>query len=166
MTATANVLPAHVLPALTPAQLKTLKARAHPLHPVVTIGDKGLTTAVLREIDVNLRSHELIKVKAATDDRQARADLLVRICAELGGQPVQHIGKILVVFRPRPEEAAAAHEPAKRPAKRAVKRPARPAARPAAAVRTPGAGRPARAPRAARPGRTSPNKPRPARRPR
>jgi len=143
--------------ALTPAQRKALKARAHPLHPVVAIGDKGLSPAVLREIDVNLKSHELIKVKAATDDRTAREAFLGQICAELGALPVQHIGKVLVVYRPRPQTEDEPGEAA-RPAKTAPRRAARP--------RPPIAGRPAAAPRAGRPGRAAPEKPRPARRPR
>ena len=142
---------------LTPARRKALKARAHPLHPVVTIGDKGLTPAVLREIDVNLRSHELIKVKAATDERAAREAFLARICAALDAQPVQHIGKILVIHRPKPEPAA---EPAPPP---------RPAARPRSPARRPrpaSAGRPAAAAPARRPTRTAPSRPGSARRPR
>jgi len=89
---------------LTPTERRALRARAHPLHPVVSIGQHGLTPAVLHEIDVNLTAHELIKVRVFAD-RDARETMLSRICAELDAAPVQHIGKLLVVWRPAPKEA-------------------------------------------------------------
>lgn len=124
---------------LSPALRSELRARAHRLAPVVMIGDKGLTPAVLKEIDVNLRSHELIKIRVATDEREMRAGFLREICDALAAAPVQHIGKILVVYRANPE---AGHRTAKR--SRSARPPARPslsAPRPVAAGR---AGRPAR----------------------
>lgn len=89
---------------LTPAQRRALKARAHHMHPVVMIGDAGLTPTVLREIDINLKSHELIKIRVLGDDRSARAELIDAICTPLDAVAVQHIGKILVIFRPRPDK--------------------------------------------------------------
>jgi len=162
--------------ALSPAQRKALKARAHSLHPVVTIGDKGLSPAVLREIDVNLKSHELIKVKAATDDRDAREGFLAQICIGLFAHPVQHIGKILVVYRPRPEpqeQLAAPRKPVvkrKPAARKPVRRTAVPREKPAREenersparpprARPAGAGRSAATARAGRPTRTGPSKP-------
>jgi len=88
---------------LTPAERRALRARAHHLHPVIMIGEAGLTPAVLKEIDLALKSHELIKVRAPGQDRGAREALIGEICAALGASLVQHIGKILVIFRPRPE---------------------------------------------------------------
>ena len=92
---------------LTPAERRALKARAHHLQPVVMIGDAGLTPKVLNEIDVNLKSHELIKIRVLGDDREARAGMVEAICEPLAASPVQHIGKILVIFRPRPDDASA-----------------------------------------------------------
>ena len=89
---------------LTPTQRRALKARAHHLHPVVIIGDAGLTPAVLREIDVHLKSHELIKIRVMGDDRDTRAGMIDSICEPLAASPVQHIGKILVIYRPKPAE--------------------------------------------------------------
>lgn len=89
---------------LTPAQRRALKAKAHHLHPVVMVGDAGLTPPVLREIDISLKSHELIKIRVLGDDRAARAELAAALCAPLGAAIVQHIGKILVIFRPRPAD--------------------------------------------------------------
>lgn len=93
---------------LTPAERKALKARAHPLNPVVMIGNDGVTPAVVLEANVALGAHELIKVRVAGDDRAAREAAYQTLCEELQAAPVQHIGKILVLFRPKPEEAAAA----------------------------------------------------------
>jgi len=89
---------------LNPAQRRALKARAHHLQPVVLIGDAGLTPTVLREIDINLKSHELIKIRVFGDDRAARAAMIEAICTPLDAVAVQHIGKILVIFRPRPAD--------------------------------------------------------------
>ena len=89
---------------LTPAQRRDLKARAHHLQPVVMIGDSGLTPEVAREIEANLKAHELIKVRVLGDDRQARMDLVSAICEETGASPVQQIGKILVFYRQRPAQ--------------------------------------------------------------
>jgi putative YhbY family RNA-binding protein len=89
---------------LTSAERRVLRARAHHLHPVIMIGEAGLTPAVLKEIDIALKSHELIKIRVLGDDRERRKGLAGEICAALDAGPVQQIGKILVIFRPRPEQ--------------------------------------------------------------
>ncbi|HKP67350.1 MAG TPA: YhbY family RNA-binding protein [Casimicrobiaceae bacterium] len=99
---------------LRPSFRRALRARAHPLHPVVSIGQHGLTPAVLHEIDVALLAHELIKVRVFNDDRDARTALLTDICTALGCTPVQQIGKLLVVWRARP--ATEESTPPRRPA--------------------------------------------------
>jgi putative YhbY family RNA-binding protein len=91
---------------LTSAERRALRARAHHLQPVVTIGNAGLTSEVAREIDVNLKSHELIKIRVLGDERAARKELITGICTATGAEPVQQIGKILVVYRPRPPEGS------------------------------------------------------------
>ena len=102
---------------LTPAERKALKARAHPLNPVVMIGNDGVTPAVVREANVALSAHELIKVRVAGDDRAARTAAYESLCNALEAAPVQHIGKILVLYRPKPEDdAAAAAKPKRRKA--------------------------------------------------
>ncbi len=85
-----------------------LKARAHALKPVVWIGSAGLSENVMHELDQGLRSHELIKVKVASDERHTRTAFLNEICERLGARPVQHIGKILVIYRPQPEQIVTA----------------------------------------------------------
>jgi RNA-binding protein len=82
-----------------------LRAQAHKLSPTVLIGDKGLTDEVLAEVDRALKAHELVKVRAGTDDRDARNTWMESICEKLGAHPVQQIGKVLVVFRENPKEA-------------------------------------------------------------
>lgn len=85
---------------LTPAVRKLKRAEAHHLDPVVTIGGEGLSDAVVREADSALRAHGLIKVRVFSDDRTERAALLERLAATLDAAPVQHIGKLLVLWRP------------------------------------------------------------------
>jgi putative YhbY family RNA-binding protein len=93
--------------ALTPAERRALRAQAHHLNPIIMIGDAGLTPGVIREIDLALKSHELIKIRVLGEDRERRHDLLPEICAALDASPVQEIGKMLVIFRPLPEEEKA-----------------------------------------------------------
>ena len=114
------------MPALTPARRSELRAQAHGLSPVVMIGDKGLSDSVVAEVERALLAHELVKVRAATDDRQARAAWLEELCARLGAQPVQAIGKVLVLWRENPEKRVPAAAPAK---KAAPKKKPRPSAR-------------------------------------
>ena len=99
---------------LTSAERRALRAKAHALNPVVSIGQHGLTPAVLHEIDVALLAHELIKIRVANDDRAARELLYAKICAELDAAPVQHIGKLVVVWRLAPEPEPVAARPAAR----------------------------------------------------
>ncbi|MBI5334520.1 MAG: YhbY family RNA-binding protein [Burkholderiales bacterium] len=105
---------------LTPAERKAHRADAHHLDPVVLVGAEGLTPAVVKEADVALRAHGLIKVRVFSDDRQARESVLADLCDKLSAAPVQHIGKLLVLWRPVPEKAKAAEE-ARRPGPRIVK---------------------------------------------
>ena len=84
---------------LTPENRRALRARAHGLNPVVSIAENGLTESVLKEIDACLKSHELIKIRVYGDERALRESYLAEICATLGAAPVQHIGKLLVVWR-------------------------------------------------------------------
>jgi putative YhbY family RNA-binding protein len=107
---------------LDSAARRALRARAHHLHPVVTIGQHGLSPAVLNEIDAALKAHELIKVRVMADDRNAREALLGRICEALECTPVQQIGKLLVLWRARNEEPEPRKD-ADRPERRTAKRP-------------------------------------------
>jgi putative YhbY family RNA-binding protein len=90
---------------LSPIERKKLKARAHALDPIIHLGGKGLTEAVIAEIGRALDAHELIKVRAGGMERDAREAALAEICTRLEAQPVQHIGKVLVVYRKKPDDS-------------------------------------------------------------
>jgi RNA-binding protein len=87
---------------ITSRDRSTLRSAAHALRPVVLIGDKGLSDAVLKEIDSNLTSHGLIKVRAGGEDRETREEMLASICDTLSCAPVHHLGKVLILYRPQP----------------------------------------------------------------
>ena len=87
---------------LTPAQRKEHRSAAHHLDPVVAVGADGLTPAVVKEADLALKAHGLIKVRVFSDDRAAREAYLASLAAELNAAPIQHIGKLLVLWRPIP----------------------------------------------------------------
>ena len=91
---------------LTPAQRKEKRGEAHHLDPVVLIGDQGLTDAIYRETELALKAHGLIKVRMFSDSRPDREAALAALADKLGAAPVQHIGKLLVLWRPLPEKAA------------------------------------------------------------
>jgi putative YhbY family RNA-binding protein len=93
------------MPPLDSAARRALRARAHHLDPVVSIGQQGLTPTVVHEIDGALRAHELIKIRVFSDDREARGALLETVCAAVDAAPVQHLGKLFVIWRPNPEAA-------------------------------------------------------------
>ena len=97
------------LPELSTAERRALKSRAHSLEPVVLVGDKGLTPSVLAEIERALVAHELIKIRVQAE-RDGRAGLLDEICIRSNALAVQHIGKMLVVYRPKPPGEAKAED--------------------------------------------------------
>jgi putative YhbY family RNA-binding protein len=121
---------------LSPIERKALKARAHALDPVVLIGDQGLTSAVIREIDRSLKAHELIKIRAFNDERAERTVWLDEICSVLHAAPVQHIGKILVIWRENPELTKARAKAALPPTRKKTPRLTRQQEEAAAAGRT------------------------------
>ena len=85
---------------LTPAQRKEHRAAAHHLDPVVAVGAEGLTAAVRKEADAALKAHGLIKVRMFSDDRAARETVFLELADALSAAPIQHIGKLLVFWRP------------------------------------------------------------------
>jgi RNA-binding protein len=88
---------------LTPSERKALKARAHKLDPVVIIGAKGLTDEVVKEVDLALKSHELIKVRAPSIERVDRDEAMRTLCERTQAEAVQTIGKVFVMYRKRDE---------------------------------------------------------------
>jgi putative YhbY family RNA-binding protein len=88
---------------LTARERTHLKGRAHALEPRVQIGHGGLTDTVVAEIERALTAHELIKVKILGGDREARETIGDAICEKTGAAPVQRVGKVIVIWRPKPE---------------------------------------------------------------
>jgi putative YhbY family RNA-binding protein len=86
---------------ITPTQRKSLKADAHDLSPVVMIGGDGLTPAVIKEARLAIGHHGLIKIRVFGDDRETRVAIYEELCDKLDAAPVQHIGKLLVLWRPK-----------------------------------------------------------------
>lgn len=105
---------------LSVPQRLELKGRAHGLKPVVIIGNAGLTPAVLDEIERSLKSHDLLKIRVMNDDREVRESILQEICETLKAGPVQHIGKMLVIYRP--QAIPIAKVPKRRPGKSLTKK--------------------------------------------
>lgn len=95
---------------LSSAERKERRAAAHHLDPVAMIGADGLTPAVAREIGLALDAHGLIKVRVFSDDRAAREAMFARLSDQLGAAPIQHIGKLLVLWRPVPVKEKALRE--------------------------------------------------------
>ncbi len=95
---------------LTIAERKAHRAEAHHLDPVVMIGSDGLTPAVVKETDSALNAHGLIKIRVLGDDRTAREAIYQQLADQLNAAPIQHIGKLLVLWRPQPAKARALDE--------------------------------------------------------
>ena len=106
---------------LTAAERKVKRAEAHHLAPVVSIGHDGATASVRRELDAALAAHGLVKVRVFSDDRAARESLLAELSSILGAAPVQHIGKLLVLWRPPVRKASRERDDDRKPAPKVVK---------------------------------------------
>lgn len=88
---------------LTPTQKKALKIKAHHLKPIIIIGSKGLTDAVIAETDTALLAHELIKVKINGHEREERAEIFAVLSESLRASPVQILGNTLILYRKKPD---------------------------------------------------------------
>lgn len=91
-----------------------LRSKAHNISPTVMIGADGLTTGVLKEAEIALSSHELIKIRVLGDDREARLEIYDTLCEKLHAAKVQHIGKLLVIYRPNLKKGAVASQAARK----------------------------------------------------
>lgn len=95
---------------LSSGERSNLRSRAHDLKPTVLIGADGLTPAVIKEANNSLKAHGLIKIRVFGDDREARLAILEQLCDELSAAPIQHIGKLLVIYRPVPPKEETTHK--------------------------------------------------------
>jgi RNA-binding protein len=85
-------------------QIQSLKTRAHSLKPVILLGNKGLTDAVMNEIDLALAHHELIKVKIPTLDKELRVAIVNEIVSQTKAEQVQLLGQIVTLYRKSPDK--------------------------------------------------------------
>jgi len=95
---------------LSIAERKAHRAEAHHLDPVVMVGNDGLTPAVVKETDAALNAHGLVKIRVLGDDREAREAMYRELADRLDAAPIQHIGKLLVLWRPQPKKEKAPDE--------------------------------------------------------
>jgi RNA-binding protein len=84
---------------LTGKQKNYLRGIAHKLNPVVMIGGKGLTDAVLAEIELALAQHELIKIKLPGNSKSEKVATMAQIASKTDSEPVQLIGRVGVLYR-------------------------------------------------------------------
>jgi RNA-binding protein len=91
--------------ALSEKQKKHLRRLAHPLNPVVMLGNAGLTDGVVSELDRALTDHELVKVSARVGERDARNEALAALASRTGAEIVQQVGNVGVFYRRRKELA-------------------------------------------------------------
>lgn len=84
---------------LSPEQRREYRGIAHNLKPVIIVGDKGLTEGLQEELERALNDHELIKIKVASPDREARQQVVDAICQSTGAELIQTIGKVAVIMR-------------------------------------------------------------------
>ncbi|WP_342631177.1 ribosome assembly RNA-binding protein YhbY [Marinobacter alkaliphilus] len=84
---------------LSPEQRREYRAIAHNLKPVIIVGDKGLSEGLQDELERALNDHELLKIKVASTDREARQEAIQALCESSGAELVQTIGKIAVILR-------------------------------------------------------------------
>jgi RNA-binding protein len=78
---------------------QALKAKAHHLKPVVLLGAKGLTPAVIEETEVAIHAHELIKVKINGAEKEDRQLMAQELCQQLRAELVQLIGNTAIIYR-------------------------------------------------------------------
>ncbi len=88
---------------LSERQKRYLRGLAHPLKPLIRIGNAGVTDPLVREMERALEDHELVKVKAPGGDRGARDGMLESLAARSGSALVQRIGNVAVFYRPHPK---------------------------------------------------------------
>lgn len=89
---------------LSGKEKRALRARAHHLNPVISVGAAGASDALLAELALALDQHELVKVRIAADDREHRGALIATLCARTGAELIQRIGHTAVIYRKRPDE--------------------------------------------------------------
>lgn len=85
-------------------QIRHLRGLAHPLKPVVMVGQHGLKDSIMAEVEIALDAHELIKLKISVGDRDARDEIIQKVVGQSGAELVQRIGNTAILFRRNPEK--------------------------------------------------------------
>ena len=85
---------------LTEQQKKFLRGRGHQLKPLIMVGDAGLSESLLAEFEATLDHHELLKVRVRAGDRDARDEIIEKLCATGRAELVQRIGNVALLYRP------------------------------------------------------------------
>ena len=91
---------------LTSSQKRYLRGLAHPLHPLVMVGQKGVTAPLLAELAIALEHHELVKVKIANEDRDERSEWTAELLDKSGAELVQSVGRVATLYRRRRDKPA------------------------------------------------------------
>ena len=89
---------------LSRPQIKYLVSLAHSLKPVIMVGQHGITDNILKELDIALNHHELVKIKIAGEDRDSKNEIVKQLCETSNADKVQAIGKTLTLFRRNTEK--------------------------------------------------------------
>ena len=90
---------------LSESQKKYLRGLGHQLKPVVTVGDAGLSNAVVQEFNSAISHHELVKVRIRASSRENRDALIDQLCQLESGNLIQRIGNVALIYRPDPDDA-------------------------------------------------------------
>ncbi len=85
---------------LTEQQKKFLRGRGHQLKPLIMVGDAGLSEPLLAEFESTLDHHELLKVRVRVGDRDARDEIIAKLCETGRADLVQRIGNVALLYRP------------------------------------------------------------------
>jgi RNA-binding protein len=89
---------------LSESQKKHLRALGHQLKPVITVGDAGLSASVMNEFESTISHHELIKVRVRSGSREARDEMIGKLCQQGSGSLIQRIGNVALIYRPNPDK--------------------------------------------------------------
>lgn len=86
--------------------VKTLKKQAHGLKPIVQVGQHGVTEAVIRELDLALKHHELVKIRVSGGDRTSRVASVEKLSTETSSEIIQQIGATATLYRRNPKKTS------------------------------------------------------------
>ncbi|NJR44018.1 YhbY family RNA-binding protein [bacterium] len=86
-------------------QRRFLRGLSHSLHPIVMIAEKGVTPSIIKELNIALEAHELVKIRLSAPDRESKALWLGELIGASRSELVQQIGHIATLYRKHPKEA-------------------------------------------------------------